>query len=209
MGMYTALEVNLKLRYNDDIMPTLARELFISHDDDDDALQRMFWTDGGISFGPPVRRLEWSMGECPGCSDTDHGDRWHTKSYLHLYTRSSYKGMTHTRLIDWLKPVIVAGYVRWRHESLDNEVVEDFGSLPISDAESVINDKVKKLESEIARSGILARDRYEMDLEIAQDCLSAVRAVGYKLPDAVVNAYRKCKDDTPRSLKHEIERLMP
>lgn len=119
MGMYTALEIHVKLRWDNDLVRILGKSLFDIQVDQPSyqiglkpwsneewwcyLLHRMFWLDGGNSFGEAYRRL------CVG------------EGGVMLDTCSSYKGITHWDFIEWVMPVVVSGFVRWNQEGIDRD----------------------------------------------------------------------------------------
>jgi len=162
MGLYTALEVCLKMKYREDVVCDVSRAMFSCEDfhqnlENDPAsperkpwedhnlwlhrLTRMFRMDGGTSFGRLCYSIQVRVEEvCDGNHVTWDKDLVLGKnhkfelaceeSYVYLKTRSSYKGLTHWDFIEWVKPLIRAGFVRWKIEGSDIEDRQDFGPLP-------------------------------------------------------------------------------
>lgn len=203
MGMYTALEVNLKLKWHDDYVGVLASMMFklTSADDDDDddseeRFQRMIWEDGGISFGSHTRRIETLQVPCTNEACDEGRYPTHHVTRVLLYFRSSYKGIDHFDFIDWLRQYIVGGFVRWEFEDERGEQREDFGPL---DVPSIID----SLEQEARGFGGF-KEQYVKGIRHA---LAMMRGAS-GLPRSIIEAFMRNRDDCPRALRHEIEKLL-
>ncbi len=234
--MYTALEIHVKLKYDQDMLARLSEAMFGNADGDteihglvtQDTLSRMLCVDGGNSFGPSMRRLELSSESCPGCEneqeDSDAGvrrredgiafpfHREHDQGYIHLYVRSSYKGITHYDFIEWIKPHAIGGFVRSQYEGNDHDDTHSFGPLgDVAEEDALMKEAQEadaKADEHLPGRRYGSFDYWHRWAEGIRDAVTRMRGAKFVLPAAVVNTFVRCKDDVPRSLRHEIEKYL-
>src|SRR5579859_5752908 len=105
VGMYTALEMHVKLHYSQELASMLGKALLVepSEEMDDSSfsskpwetenwwhylLHRMFWLDGGRAFGSGFRKLMVAHEECRDAKHEGHYGERCERSYLYLDSRS-------------------------------------------------------------------------------------------------------------------------